>query len=133
MAPSIGPSAKIQLTPKPLPVSSHFKARSTTRGPFKDRVRVSDEMAAKVVEIPRGKPKLIRADNPGAPRGYFSADGKTYPYYGLLTSHVVQGGSWDESPDFERLRLFACACLAQAALLREVLGNPFVSSVSAKV
>jgi hypothetical protein len=59
-------------------------------------VRLSDEMAAKVVEILRGKPKPFERTIRVAPRGYFSVDGKTYPYYGFLTSHVSKGDSWDD-------------------------------------
>jgi hypothetical protein len=57
---------------------------------------LSDERAAKVVEILRGKPKPFERTIRAAPRGYFSVDGKTYPYYGFLTSHVSKGDSWDD-------------------------------------
>jgi hypothetical protein len=59
-------------------------------------VRLLDEMAAKVAEILRGKPKPFERTSRIAPRGYFSVDGKTYPYYGFLTSHVSNGDSWDD-------------------------------------
>src|SRR5262245_11657577 len=66
-----------------------------TRGPFKDRVRLSAEMAAKVVEILRGKPKPFERTIRVAPR-YFSVVGKTYPSCGFLTSHVSKSDSSDD-------------------------------------
>jgi hypothetical protein len=63
---------------------------------FKNRVRLSDEMTAKVVQILRGKPNPFERTILTAPRGYFSVDGKTYPYYGFLTSHPAKGDSWDD-------------------------------------
>ena len=61
-----------------------------------DRVRLSDEMAAKVVRILRDKPKPFERTIRVARRGYFLMDGKTYLYHGFLTSHVSKGDSCDD-------------------------------------
>jgi hypothetical protein len=64
IAPPIGPSAKIQLTPQPLPISSHLKARSTNSRAVQGRG--ADERAARVEILP-GKPKPFERTKLGFP------------------------------------------------------------------
>ena len=63
---------------------------------LKDRVRLSDEMAAKIVEIIGRKSKPFQRTLRVAPRGYFVIDGKTYAYYSFLASDPEKGDSWED-------------------------------------
>ena len=81
---------------KPQPAPARPAVYYANNDEFKGQVRLSDEMATKVAEILRGKPKPWERDLKVAPRGYFSVDGKVYPYYGFLTSHVSKGDSWHD-------------------------------------
>jgi hypothetical protein len=63
---------------------------------FEKKVRVSDEMAAKLVEIVSRKAEPFQRTLRVLPRGYFMIGGKAYSFYGFLTSDPERGRSWDD-------------------------------------
>src|SRR5262245_38593297 len=63
---------------------------------LKEKVRLSDEMAAKLVEIVGRKPKPFERKLLALPRGYFVIGGKPYAFYGFIASDPAKGNSWDD-------------------------------------
>jgi hypothetical protein len=63
---------------------------------LKDKVRLSDEMAAKIIEIVGRKPTPFKRDIKAAPRGYFLVGEKVYCFYGGITSDPAEGDSWTD-------------------------------------
>jgi hypothetical protein len=63
---------------------------------LKDKVRLSDEMAAKLQEIVRRKPKPFVRTLRVLPDGYFIIDNKTYAFYGFIATDPAKGDMWDD-------------------------------------
>jgi hypothetical protein len=77
---------------KPAKPEAYYAANET----LKDKVRLSDEMAAKLTEIVSRKPTPYQRTLRVAPRGYIVVGGKSYAYFGFLASDPEKGDSWDD-------------------------------------
>lgn len=79
-------------TSKPVKTDA-FYARDET---LQNKVQLSDEMAAKLVEIIGGEPKPWARTISAAPRGFFVVGQKAYAFYGFIASDSSQGDLWDD-------------------------------------
>jgi hypothetical protein len=71
-------------------------AYNATDSDLRDKVRLSDQMAAKLREIIGQKPKPFTRTVKALPRDYFVVGGTTYPFYGFLASDPQEGDAWHD-------------------------------------
>lgn len=81
---------------RPAPAPAIPVAHYSEREDLKDKVRLSNEMAIKFVEIIGKKPKPWKRTIRVAPQGYFEVNGKTYAYFGFIATGAAEGDSWDD-------------------------------------
>ena len=96
LASSVGNSQDSKKGPPAAAKSVKPEAYYATDEALKDKVRLSDEMAAKLAEIVGRKPTPYQRTLRVRPRGFVVVSGKSYAYFGFLASDPEKGDSWED-------------------------------------